>query len=74
MLFSAGNGNWLMFWGVAEPVMHYVAPLGNKKSIESAKLAMNITFFHWGLHAWSIYAVVGLVISIFFLDMVYLYL
>ena len=66
MLFSAGMGIGLMFWGVAEPVMHYVAPpVGSKESIESAKLAMNITFFHWGLHAWSIYAVVGLVLAYF---------
>ncbi|MDZ7817447.1 MAG: BCCT family transporter [Aliarcobacter sp.] len=66
MLFSAGMGIGLMFWGVAEPVMHYVSPpIGTPESIESAKMAMNITFFHWGLHAWSIYAVVGLVLAYF---------
>lgn len=66
MLFSAGMGIGLMFWGVAEPVMHYVSPpIGTKESIESAKFAMNTTFFHWGLHAWSIYAVVGLVLAYF---------
>ena len=66
MLFSAGMGIGLMFWGVAEPVMHYVSPpVGAKESIESAKMAMNIVFFHWGLHAWSIYAVVGLVLAYF---------
>lgn len=66
MLFSAGMGIGLMFFGVAEPVMHYVSPpIGDKESIESAKMAMNIVFFHWGLHAWSIYAIVGLVLAYF---------
>ena len=66
MLFSAGMGIGLMFWGVAEPVMHYGAPpTGEKETIEAAKQAMRITFFHWGLHAWSIYAVVGLVLAYF---------
>ena len=66
MLFSAGMGIGLMFWGVAEPVMHYGAPpTGDKETIEAAKQAMRITFFHWGLHAWSIYAVVGLVLAYF---------
>jgi len=67
MLFSAGMGIGLMFWGVAEPVMHYVSPpVGEKQSIESAKFAMNTLFFHWGLHAWAIYAIVGLVLALFF--------
>ncbi len=66
MLFSAGMGIGLMFWGIAEPVMHYSAPpSGDKETIEAAKQAMRITFFHWGLHAWSIYAVVGLVLAYF---------
>ncbi|QKF78004.1 BCCT family transporter [Arcobacter defluvii] len=66
MLFSAGMGIGLMFWGVAEPVMHYVSPpVGEKQSIESAKFAMNTLFFHWGLHAWAIYAIVGLVLAYF---------
>lgn len=66
MLFSAGMGIGLMFWGVAEPVMHYGAPpSGDKETIEAAKQAMRITFFHWGLHAWAIYAVVGLVLAYF---------
>ena len=66
MLFSAGMGIGLMFFGVAEPVMQYVSPpVGSKESIESAKMAMNIVFFHWGIHAWSIYALVGLVLGYF---------
>lgn len=66
MLFSAGMGIGLMFYSVAEPVMHYTAPpVGDKETIEAAKNAMKITFFHWGLHAWAIYAVVGLVLAYF---------
>jgi choline/glycine/proline betaine transport protein len=66
MLFSAGMGIGLMFWSVAEPVMHYGAPpIGDKETLEAAKNAMKITFFHWGLHAWAIYAVVGLVLAYF---------
>ncbi|MGE4382940.1 MAG: BCCT family transporter [Arcobacter sp.] len=66
MLFSAGMGIGLMFWSVAEPVMHYVSPpVGTAQSIDSAKIAMNILFFHWGLHAWAIYAIVGLVLAYF---------
>lgn len=66
MLFSAGMGIGLMFWGVAEPVMHFASPpIGEKETIESARQAMKITFFHWGLHAWAIYAIVGLVLAYF---------
>lgn len=66
MLFSAGMGIGLMFYSVAEPVMHFSAPpVGDKETIEAARNAMKITFFHWGLHAWSIYAVVGLVLAYF---------
>ncbi|MFT7005347.1 MAG: choline/glycine/proline betaine transport protein [Sulfurimonas sp.] len=66
MLFSAGMGIGLMFYSVAEPVMHYSAPpVGSKETIEAARNAMKITFFHWGLHAWAIYALVGLVLAYF---------
>lgn len=66
MLFSAGMGIGIMFFGVAEPVMHYLnPPTGDAQTIESAKEAMSITFFHWGLHAWSVYALVGLILSYF---------
>ncbi|MGM0533812.1 MAG: BCCT family transporter, partial [Campylobacterota bacterium] len=66
MLFSAGMGIGLMFFGVAEPVMHYTAPpVGDAETVAAAKLAMNTTFFHWGLHAWAIYAVVGMVLAYF---------
>ena len=66
MLFTAGMGIGLMFFSVAEPVMHYVnPPAGDPQTIESAQEAMRITFFHWGLHAWAIYAVVGLTLAYF---------
>ncbi|WP_132979529.1 choline BCCT transporter BetT [Pigmentiphaga sp. D-2] len=66
MLFSAGMGIGLMFFGVAEPVMHLVAPpVGEAGTVAAAREAMKITFFHWGLHAWSLYAVVALVLAYF---------
>ncbi|MDG1446460.1 MAG: BCCT family transporter [Porticoccaceae bacterium] len=66
MLFSAGMGIGLMFFGVAEPVMHYMSPpVGDAATISAAKEAMRITFFHWGLHAWGIYAIVALTLAYF---------
>jgi choline/glycine/proline betaine transport protein len=66
MLFSAGMGIGLMFFGVAEPVMHYVTPpVGDPETVEAARQAMRITFFHWGVHAWAIYAVVALSLAYF---------
>ncbi|SFU42095.1 BCCT family transporter [Xenorhabdus koppenhoeferi] len=66
MLFSAGMGIGLMFFGVAEPVMHYLSPpVGTPESIEAAKQAIKLTFFHWGLHAWAIYAIVALILAFF---------
>ncbi|MBP6706528.1 choline BCCT transporter BetT [Achromobacter sp. Marseille-Q0513] len=66
MLFSAGMGIGLMFFGVAEPVMHFMAPpVGEGGTATAAREAMKITFFHWGLHAWAIYAVVALTLAFF---------
>ncbi len=66
MLFSAGMGIGLMFYGVAEPVMHFLKPpLGGGGDIEAAREAMKITFFHWGLHAWAVYAIVALILAFF---------
>ncbi len=66
MLFAAGMGIGLMFFGVAEPVMHYLSPpTAEKESLEAMKEAMKITFFHWGLHAWAIYAIVALILAYF---------
>ena len=66
MLFSAGMGIGLVFYSVAEPILHYISPpYGVGSSIESVKISMQYTFFHWGLHAWGIYAVVALSLAFF---------
>ncbi|MFT5276906.1 MAG: choline/glycine/proline betaine transport protein [Glaciecola sp.] len=66
MLFAAGMGIGLMFFGVAEPMMHYLAPpTAEAGSVEAVREAMKMTFFHWGFHAWAIYAVVALILAYF---------
>ncbi len=66
MLFSAGMGIGILFYGVAEPMFHYVAnPLSEPGSPEAARMAMELTFLHWGLHPWGIYALVGLGLAFF---------
>ncbi|MEN8446900.1 MAG: BCCT family transporter, partial [Cyanobacteria bacterium J06555_13] len=68
MLFSAGMGIGLMFWSVGEPIFHFLAPPLNGVAAETANAAqqaLGITFFHWGLHAWGIYASVGLALAFF---------
>lgn len=67
MLFSAGMGIGLVFWGVAEPLNHYMSPPSingeTAEDIDAAQQAMDLTMFHWGLHAWAIYVVIGLGIA-----------
>ncbi len=66
MLFSAGMGIGLLFWSVAEPIYHYSGPpVGEGETAAAARQAMVITYFHWGLHAWGIYAVVALALAFF---------
>ncbi|ASG64844.1 BCCT family transporter [Idiomarina piscisalsi] len=66
MLFSAGYGIALLFFGVAEPVLHYAEPpAGAAETVGSAKQAMQIAYFHWGFHIWAIYGLVGLVLAYF---------
>lgn len=70
MLFAAGMGIGLMFWSVAEPVGYYTEWFGSPLNTaggtpEAAKMAMGATLFHWGLHPWAIYAVVGLSLAFF---------
>ena len=66
MLFSAGMGIGIVFWGVAEPLHHYLNPLfGETASPEAARKAMQYTFLHWGLHAWAIYIVMSVAIAYF---------
>ncbi|MBN4050409.1 BCCT family transporter, partial [Desulfobulbus sp. AH-315-M07] len=66
MLFSAGMGIGLVFFGVAEPIMHFAnPPTGVGGSTAAAKTAMTFSYFHWGLHAWAIYVILGLAIAYF---------
>lgn len=70
MLFSAGIGIGLMFWGAAEPLAYYTnwfgTPLGVEPMTDRAhELAIGATMFHWGINAWSIYAVIGLALAYF---------
>jgi len=70
MLFAAGMGIGLMFWSVAEPVGYYTnwfgTPLGVEPNTPEAEInAMGATMYHWGLHPWAIYAVVGLSLAFF---------
>jgi choline/glycine/proline betaine transport protein len=65
MLFAAGMGIGLVFWGVAEPLNHFAVPPPGTADGEAAaaRAAMDTTFLHWGLHAWGIYVVVGLAVA-----------
>lgn len=66
MLFAAGMGVGLLFWGVAEPIIHFSSPpTGEGGGAGAARAAMVQTNFHWGIHAWAIYAVAGLVLAYF---------
>ena len=66
MLFSCAMGVGLVFWGVAEPMNHYASnPFTKGLTDEAASMAMQITFFHWGLHAWSVYCITALAIGYF---------
>ncbi|MDH5159412.1 glycine betaine uptake BCCT transporter [Heyndrickxia oleronia] len=67
MLFSAGMGIGLVFWGAAEPLSHFATnpPLSEPGSDDALKESMRFTFFHWGLHAWGIYALIALALAYF---------
>lgn len=66
MLFTAGMGIGLVFFGVAEPIFHLNAPpVGEPGTPAAAREAMNTTFFHWGFHPWAVYIVVGLSLGYF---------
>ena len=66
MLFCAGMGIGLVFWGVAEPTSHYHdPPIGEGGTPEAARLALQYSFFHWGLHPWGIYTMVALALAYF---------
>ncbi len=64
MLFSAGMGIGLLFYGVSEPISHFASPpLGEGSTEQSAILGMRYTWLHWGLHAWAIYAIVAMALA-----------
>ncbi len=71
MLFSAGLGSGLIYWGVAEPMYHiqdnpFMTRAGiEANSVEAAEVAIRITNFHWGLHGWALYVLVGLALAYF---------
>lgn len=66
MLFSAGIGIGLLFFGVAEPITHFAQPpTGEGYTMDSARSAMLYTYFHWGVQAWATYIVVGLALAYF---------
>jgi choline/carnitine/betaine transport len=66
MMFSAGMGIGLMFFGVAEPLYHYASPppgTVDPETVDAVQTAMATTLFHWTLHPWAIYCVVGIAIA-----------
>ncbi len=66
MLFSAGMGIGLIFYSVAEPMIHFLhPPTEDGGTAAAAQEAMRYTFLHWGLHAWAIYALVALALAFF---------
>ena len=67
MLFSAGMGIGLVFWGAAEPLSHFAiyTPMANPGSIKAMEDSLKYTFFHWGIHAWAVYAIVALALAYF---------
>jgi len=69
MLISAGMGIGLMFWSVAEPIFHYASPSPMfdvpPQTAEAAQDALGLTYYHWGIHPWGIYALVGLSLAFF---------
>src|SRR5690606_29537663 len=66
MLFAAGMGIGLMYFSVAEPMQHYSNTVfAGQSMVQRAKNAQLYTFFHWGIHAWAIYGIVGLSLAYF---------
>jgi glycine betaine transporter len=64
MLFSAGMGIGLLFFGVSEPISHFVSPpLGEGGTPAAARIALRYTYLHWGFHAWAIYATIALALA-----------
>lgn len=69
MLMSAGMGIGLMFWSVGEPIFHFLTPSPMfdvpAQSAQAAQVALGLTYYHWGIHPWGIYALVGISLAFF---------
>ncbi len=67
MLFSAGMGIGLVFWGAAEPLSHFAiaTPAADPGTVVALEDSLKYTFFHWGIHAWAVYAIVALALAYF---------
>ncbi|MEG0772469.1 BCCT family transporter [Clostridium sp.] len=67
MLFGAGMGIGLVFWGIAEPISHFVAPMEGIEpgTVEAANFAFKASFTHWGFHPWASYSIIGLALAYF---------
>ncbi|MEE6075582.1 BCCT family transporter [Avibacterium paragallinarum] len=65
MLFAAGMGVGLMFFGVAEPLTHYFSTITTGSAEHKQQEALLHTFFHWGIHAWAVYGVIALALAYF---------
>ncbi|MDO6708386.1 BCCT family transporter [Photobacterium sp. 1_MG-2023] len=63
MLFTTGMGSGLIFWGIAEPVFHLANPPLQSAGMDPKDTALALTYFHWGVHAWCLYALAGLVMA-----------
>lgn len=60
MLFCAGMGTGLVFWGVAEPLSHYMSPpFAKGESYQAMTESLRFSFLHWGFHPWAIYSIFG---------------
>ena len=65
MLFAAGMGVWLMFFGVAEPLTHYLSDITTGSAEHKQQEALLHTLFHWGIHAWAVYGTIALALAYF---------
>lgn len=67
MLFGAGMGIGLVFWGAAEPISHFLSPRDGIQpaTVEAANFAMKSSFLHWGIHPWAGYSIIGLALAYF---------
>lgn len=67
MLFCAGMGVGLVFWGISEPLSHYTSPIAGIEPLsnDAIDFAFKSVFMHWGIHPWAAYAVIGLPLAYF---------